>query len=85
MKLKESKKRDKFVDLARQLKNLENAGDDDNNLDDSLRTIPGGFVNVLGNKRTSDDYSDYFIIKIGQNTEKSPEDLRKLAFTQNTV
>ena len=30
----------------------------------------------LGNKRTSGDYPNYFIIKIGQNTERSPGDLR---------
>ena len=37
----------------------------------------------LENKRTSRDHPDYIIIKIGQNTEKSPGDLRKLAVTQN--
>ena len=30
----------------------------------------------FGNKRTSGDYPNYSIIKIGQNTEKSPGDLR---------
>ena len=29
----------------------------------------------LRNQRTSEDHSDYSIIKIGQNTEKSPGDL----------
>ena len=38
----------------------------------------------LGNKRTSGDYSDYSIVEIGQNTEKSPGDLR-LAVTQTQV
>ena len=32
----------------------------------------------FGNKRTSGDYPNYFIIEIDQNTEKSPGDLRKL-------
>ena len=36
----------------------------------------------LGNKRTSGDHPNDSIIKIGQNTEKSPGDLRKLAVTQ---
>ena len=36
----------------------------------------------LGNKRTSEDYPDYSIIKIGQNTEKNPGDFRRLAVTQ---
>ena len=35
----------------------------------------------LGNKRTSGDHSNYSIIKNGQNTEKSPGDLRKLVVT----
>ena len=36
----------------------------------------------LGNKRTSRDNPDYCIIEIVQNTEKSPEDLRRLAVTE---
>ena len=50
-----------------------------------LRTIHKGLVKGTGrleNKRTSGDHPDYSIIKIGQNTEKSPEDLRRLAVTQ---
>ena len=36
----------------------------------------------LGNKRSSEDHPNYSIIKVGQNTEKSPGDLRKLTVTQ---
>ena len=39
----------------------------------------------LGNKKTSGTYSDYCIIKIRQNTEKSPGHLRRLAVTQTPV
>ena len=35
----------------------------------------------LGKKRTSSDHSNYSIIKIGQNTEKSPGNVRRLAVT----
>ena len=43
---------------------------------------PGG----LGNKRTSGDYPNYCMIKIGQNTEKeSPGDLRRLVVTQTPM
>ena len=38
----------------------------------------------LGNKRTSGDYPNYCIDVIGQNTKKSPEDLRKLTVTQDS-
>ena len=37
----------------------------------------------LGNN--SGDYANYNIIEIGQNTEKSPGDLRRVAFTQTSV
>ena len=36
----------------------------------------------IGNKRTSGDHPNYNIPEIGQNTEKSPGDLRRLAVTQ---
>ena len=39
----------------------------------------------IGNKRTSGDYPNYSIIENGQNTEKRPEDLRKLAITHTPV
>ena len=35
----------------------------------------------LGKKRGSGDQPSYSIVKIGQNTEKSPGDLRSLAVT----
>ena len=41
----------------------------------------GGFRN----KRTSGEHPNYCIIEIGQNTEKSPGDLRILAVTQTLV
>ena len=39
----------------------------------------------LGNKRTCGDHPNYWITEIGQNTEKSPGDLRRLAVTQTPV
>ena len=39
----------------------------------------------LGNKWTNRDHPNYNIIKIDQNTEKSPEDLGRLAVTQTAV
>ena len=38
-----------------------------------------------GNKRTSEDHPNYSIIKIVQNTEKSPGDLWRFAVTQTSV
>ena len=39
----------------------------------------------LGSWRTSRDYPNYSIIENGQNNEKSPGDLRRLAVTQTPV
>ena len=39
----------------------------------------------LGNWRTSGDPPNYSTIENGQNTEKSPGDLRRLAVTQTPV
>ena len=39
----------------------------------------------LGNKRMSGDHPNYSIIKIGQNAERSPGDLGRLAVTQSQV
>ena len=38
-------------------------------------------IPVLGNKRVNGDHPNYNIVEIGQNTEKSPGDLRRLAVT----
>ena len=39
----------------------------------------------LRNKRTRGDHPGYSFIKVGQNTEKGPGNLRKLAVTQTSV
>ena len=46
-----------------------------------ISTSTGG----LGNKRTSIDHPNYCITEIGQNTEKSPGDFRRLTVTQTPV
>ena len=38
-----------------------------------------------GNQRKSKDHPDYSIVEISQNTQKSPEDLKRFAITQNPV
>ena len=44
----------------------------------------GTWIRGLGDKR-SGDHPNYSIIEIGQNTKKSPGDLRRLAVTQTPV
>ena len=39
----------------------------------------------LGNKRTNGDHPSYCITEIGQNSEKSSGDLRRLAISQTPV
>ena len=86
VKLKESEKRDKYLDLATKLKNyMEHESDSDTNCywcarhsHQRIGTGTGG----LANKRMRGNHSNYSIIQIGQNTEKSLGDLRRLAVTQ---
>ena len=71
LKLKESQKRDEYVDHARELKtNMELEGDGDTNCNwctwNNLQRICTG-TGRLGNKRTNRDHRDYKIIKIGLN------------------
>ena len=42
-------------------------------------------VGRVGNLRTSRDHVNYSIVEIGQNTEKSPGDLRRHAVIQISV
>ena len=64
---------------------MEHAGDNYTNYnwcfwnsDERITKETGG----LGSWLTSGDHPNYYIIENGQNSEKSPGDLRKLAVTQ---
>ena len=84
VKLKESVKKNEYLDLAKKLKNtMEYEGDADTNCNlraryshDRFGTETRGF----GNKRMSGDKPIYSIIEISQNT-KSLGDLRRLVVT----
>ena len=86
VKLKESEKKGKYLDFARKLKKLWNMKVTNCNWcswyshQKIIKETEG-----LGNKRTSGDHPNYYIIENGQNTEKSPRDLRRLAVTQTPV
>ena len=89
VKLKESEKRNKYLDLAWQMKNLWSM---------KVKFIPI-IIGTLGTvtkevKQGLEDveirehveiHPNCCIIEIGQNTEKSPGDLRRLAVTQTQV
>ena len=80
VKIKESEKRDKYQDISRELRELWNMRV--TVVGGALGTITnciGKGTGTLENKRSSRDHPDYSIIKIGQNTEKSPGDLRRFA------
>ena len=86
IKLKENEKKDKYQDLAK--KTVEHEGDYYTNCDwcfwySHQRILKG--TEGLGNKRTSGDHPNNYIIENGQNTEKSPGDLRRLAVTQTPM
>ena len=88
IKVKESEKKDKSLDLARELKKkkktMDYEGDNYTNHDwcfwySHQRIIKG--TRGLRNKRTSGDHPNYSIIENGRNTG----DLRRLAVTQTPV
>ena len=82
IKLKECEKKDKYLDLARELKKLWNMKMTIVSI--VIRTF-GTVTGGLGSRRTSGDHPNYSIIENGQNIEKSPGDLRRLAVTQTPV
>ena len=89
VKSKDSEKKDKYLDLARELKKTvehEYAGNTNCNWCSwyNHQRIDTGTVG-LGNKKTSGVHPSYSFIKIGQNTEKSPGYLRRLAAIQSPV
>ena len=45
----------------------------------------GTGIGKLRNKKPSGDHSKYSIVEIGQNTKKSPGDLRRFAVTHTPV
>ena len=90
VKLKESEKRFKYVDLAKELKKqtIEHESDGGTNCNwcvqnshQEIGTETGG----PGDKRTRGEHPNYSIIEIGQNIKKSPGDMRRLAVTQISI
>ena len=86
LKLKESEKKDKYLDLVRELKKtMEHESNGDTSCNWCTRyshqRIDNG-TGGLANKRTSEYLPSDSIIKIGQNTDKSPGDLKRLAVSQ---
>ena len=49
-----------------------------------IATRPGGLENKKKKKKRG-DHPNYSLIKIGQNTKKSPGDLRRITVTQTPV
>ena len=89
VKLKENEKKDKYLDLAKGIeKPVEHESDNYTNCDwgfwySHQRIIKG--TGGLKNKRMNGDHPNYYIIKNGQNTEKSPGDSKRFAITQTPV
>ena len=84
IKLKESEKKDKYPDLARQLKILEHKRDSHTNCywwswysHQKIDKGSGG----IGNKKTNGNHPNYNIDKIAENTKRSSVNLRRVAIT----
>ena len=83
VKIKESKKGDKYRDVARELRKMWNMW---------VMVIPiviwnsqQKFRKGVGNRRTNQNHPNYNIIEISQNTEKSTGDPNGLVIKQTTV
>ena len=89
IKLQEKKNRNMYLDLARESKkNVEYESDADTNCNWCFWYSPhsiGKRTWGLWNNATGRDCLNYSIIKIGQNTENSPRDLRSHAVIQTLV
>ena len=78
--LKESEKRHKYLDLARELKKtMKQKSDGDTNCNWYSHKRTSIETGGLENNSSNGDHPNYSIVEIGQNTEKSPRDLRILA------
>ena len=65
---------------------MEHEGDADTNYNKCDRNNPQSKgTRRLRNQRTSRDHPNYSIVKIGQNTEKSPGDFRNLSLFKTPV
>ena len=89
VKLKESEKENKYIDLARELKKtVEHKSNGYTNCRwcswFSHQRV-GARIGGLGNKRTNGGHLDHIIIEIGQNTEKSLGNLRRIVDHQTLV
>ena len=76
LKLKENEKKDNYLDLTREL---------EKNCVQYSHQGTCTETGRLGKKRTSEEHPNYSFINIGQNTEKSAGDLRRVALTQTPV
>ena len=68
VKLKESEKRNKYIDLAKELKTKEDESDGDTNCNWCAQYSQqkfGTMIGGLGNKKTSGDSPNYNIVEIG--------------------
>ena len=85
VKLKESEKKNKYLDFTRELKKLWNMKVNYNWCSWYSYHRYNKGIGELGNKRMSGDHLNNCITLIGQNTEKNPGDLRRLGVTQTRV
>ena len=85
VKLKESEKRDKYLHLTSELGKLWNMKATVEPIAiGAFAAVTKGLVREV-NKRTSGDHPNDSSVEISWNTEKSPEDLKRLVITQTPV
>ena len=88
VKIKESEKGNRYLDLTREQKTMKHKSDGDTNCNRCVRNNPPSFgqgTRRLRNQKVSRDHRDYSIIKISQNIEKSWADLLSLKLQWKTI
>ena len=89
IKLKESEQKDKYLDLARELKKLWNTKVTIISIiSGAFSTVTKGLLKGLKDLEVGgqvETIQNHSIIENGQNTEKNPGDLRRLAVTQTSL
>ena len=85
VKLKESEKKERYLGLAWEFKKKTVENERDGDTDCNWRQKVSKKTRGHWNKRMSGDHPNNSIVEIGQNAEKCPGDLRRLAVTQTPV
>ena len=88
VKLKEGGKKDKYLDLAREWKKMQHECEEKLIVIDALETVTKEFIMRLGDfefRGRVETIQTKAFLRLARNTEKNPEDLRRLAVSRRDM